>query len=175
MRPLLPGYTYHIPHIPAEEQEVTRTFDPCTLAIWREITGFMSSHYPQLHLYFRVPRIRNRGWVADYSTKENDYGLYSIFVDEGGLNVRIVMIEGTIQAMLEHVHELTSEFQENYLNTVRCKDCSHCGKHVFYTHGDHVHQLCKSPWYISPYLRMEDLPDIERLIDFRLTGVPDRN
>ena len=94
-----------------------------------------------------------------------------MIIEEGGLYVRIVMIEGTIQNMLEHVNELSPQFQEDYLNAVRCKDCSHCGKHVFYTHGDHVHQLCKSPWFFSPYLHLDDLPDIERLIDFRLSSV----
>jgi hypothetical protein len=131
----------------------------------------MASHYPQCRLYFRVPRVRNRGWVADYSVKDNDYGLYSIFIEEGGLYVRIVMIDNTIQNMLEHVAELSPQFQENYLNAVACKDCVRCGKHVFYTHGDHVHRLCKSPWFISPHLKLEDLPDIERLIDFRLANV----
>ena len=36
-RPLLPGYAIRMPHLPAEEEEVTRTFTPATLAIWREI------------------------------------------------------------------------------------------------------------------------------------------
>jgi hypothetical protein len=170
-RPLLPGYTFHMPHLPADEGEVTRTFKPDILAVWKKITDFMTSHYPQCRLYFRVPRIRGCGWVADYSVKEGDYGLYSIFIDEGGLYVRIVLIDGTINNMLEHVDELSPHFQENYLNAVKCKDCSYCGKHVFYTHGDHVHRLCKSPWFISPYLHLEDMPDIERLIDFRLANL----
>ena len=170
-RPLLPGYTFHMPHLPAEEEEVIRTFDPATLNVWNTLIGFMNDHHPKYRLFFRVPSPRNRHWVADYSTKENDYGLYSIFIDEDGLYVRIVLIEGTINNMLKHVNELSSHFQEDYLNAVACKDCSHCGKHVFYTHGDHVHRLCKSPWFISSYLHPEDLPDIERLIDFRLANV----
>ena len=169
-RPLLPGYTYHIPHLPATEEEVTRTFHPKTLEVWNALAGFMADHYPQYQLYFRVPGPRSRRWVADYSTKDNDYGLWSIFIDEGGLSVRIVLIEGTINNMLKHVEELSPHFQESYLNAVACKDCSHCGKHVFYTHKDHIHKLCKSPWFISPYLQTEDLPDIERLIDFRLAN-----
>jgi hypothetical protein len=170
-RPLLPGYTFHIPHLPAEEEEVTRTFDPATLEVWRELTGFMASRHPQYRLFFRVPRIRNRGWVADYSTKENDYGLWSIFVEEGGLYVRIVFNAKTLPNLLGHINELSPHFQETYLTSVACKDCVRCGKHVFYTHGDHVHRLCKSPWYFSPYLGLEDLPDIERLVDFRLANL----
>jgi hypothetical protein len=168
-RPLLPGYTFHVPHLPAEESEVTRTLDLETLEVWNALTGFMRSHHSQYQLFFRVPGPRNRRWVADYSTKEGDYGSYSIFIDEKGLSVRIVLIEGTIRNMLEHIQELSAPFQENYLKAVACKDCIRCGKHVFYTHGDHVHRLCKSPWFISPHLQLEDLPDIERLIDFRLT------
>ncbi len=169
-RPLLPGYTFHIPHLPAELEEVTRTFTPETLEIWKELTAFMGRKYPQYRLYFRVPRVRGCGWVADYSNKENDYGLYSLFIDKRGVSARIVLIEGTIANMFNHLGELSEPFQEDYLNAVACKDCVRCGKHVYYTHGDHVHRLCKSPWYISPYLRREDLPDIERLIDFRLNN-----
>jgi hypothetical protein len=168
-RPLLPGYTFHMPHLPATEEEVTRTLSPKILEVWNELTKFMTDHYPQYQLYFRVPFPRGRRWAADYSNKDNDYGLWSIFTYEEGLTVRIVLIEGTVNNMLEHVGELSPHFQESYLNAVACKDCSHCGKHVFYTHKDHVHRLCKSPWFISPYLHLEDLPDIERLIDFRLT------
>jgi hypothetical protein len=170
-RPLLPGYTFHIPHLPAEEEEVTRTFDPATLEVWSELTGFMASRHPQYRLFFRVPRIRNRGWVADYSTKENDYGLWSIIVEEGGLYVRIVFNAETLPNLLGHINELSPHFQETYLTSVACKDCVRCGKHVFYTHGDHVHRLCKSPWYFSPHLGLEDLPDIERLVDFRLANL----
>lgn len=171
LRPLLPEYNYQIPHLPATTDEVTRTFNPATLEVWNALTSFMVDHYPQYQLYFRVPWPRGRRWVADYSVKNNDYGSWSIFVDEGGLTVRIVLIEGTINNMLEHIEELSPRFQEDYLNAVKCKDCSYCGKHVFYTHKDHVHRLCKSPWFISPYLRLEDLPDIERLIDFRLANM----
>jgi len=171
-RPLLPGYTYHIPHLPATEDEVTRTLNPNTLELWKALTGYMSEYFPQYQLYYRVPWLRSCRWTADYSTKENDYGLWSIFVEEAGLSVRIVLIDGTIQNMLDHVGELSPQFQENYLNAVACKDCSHCGKHVFYTHADHIHKLCKSPWFASPYLSMDDLPDIERLIDFRLAPLP---
>lgn len=32
--------------------------------------------------------------------------------------------------------------------------------------------LCKSPWYFSPHLSLEALPDIERLVDLRLADVP---
>ena len=170
-RPLLPGYAFHVPHLPAEEEEVTRMFDPATLEVWRAITGFMASRHPQYRLFFRVPGIRNRRWVADYSTKDNDYGLWSIFTEEGGLYVRIVLNTRGLHDLLEHIDVLSPHFQETYLTSVACKDCSHCGKHVFYTHGDHVHRLCKSPWYFSPYLRLEDLPDIERLVDFRLANL----
>jgi len=170
-RPLLPRYTFHIPHLPAEEEEVTRTFDTATLEVWRELTGFMASRHPQYRLFFRVPRIRNRGWVADYSTKENDYGLWSIIVEEGGLYIRIVFNDKTLPNLLEHVTELSPNFQETYLTSVACKDCVRCGKHVFYTHGDHIHRLCKSPWYFSPHLHIEDLPDIERLVDLRLADL----
>jgi hypothetical protein len=167
-RPLLPDYVFHIPHLPASEDEAERTFSLSTLEVWTALTRFMGDHYPQYRLYFRVPGPRNRRWVADYSTKENDYGSWSIFVDEDGLSVRIVLIEGTIKNMLERVDELSPRFQEDYLNAVACKDCIHCGKHVFYTHKDHVHRLCRSPWFISSPLHLEDLPDIEHLIDFRL-------
>lgn len=170
-RPLLPGYTFHVPHLPAEEKEVTRTFDSKTMEVWNALTGFMRSHHSRYQLFFRVPGPRNRRWVADYSTKDGDYGCYSIFIDEKGLSVRIVLMDGTIKNMLEHVQELSVPFQENYLKAVACKDCIHCGKQVFYTHDNHVHRLCKSPWFISPYLHLEDLPDIERLIDFRLTPI----
>jgi hypothetical protein len=169
-RPLLPGYTFHIPHLPAEEEEVTRTFDPATLAVWREITRFMTSRHPEYRLYFRVPRLRGRGWVADYSTKENDYGLWSIFVDENGLSARIVFNLKTLPYLLDHIAEFPPQFQEDYLYTVRCKDCIRCGKHVFFTHGDHIHRLCRTPWYHSPSLRLEDLPNIEHLIDLRLAS-----
>ena len=171
-RPLLPGYTFHEPHLPATEEEVTRTFDPATLEVWRALTHFMASRHPQYRLFFRVPRIRRRGWVADYSTRDSDYGAWSIFTEEEGLYVRIVFNAHTLPNLLEHIPELSPSFQETYLNSVACKDCSHCGKHVFYTHGDHVHRLCKSPWYFSPYLNLEDLPDIERLVDLRLADVP---
>jgi len=170
-RPLLPAYMFHIPHLPAEEEEVIRTLDPATLQVWREITGFMTSRHPQYRLFFRVPRIRNRGWVADYSTKDNDYGLWSIFVEDRGLYVRIVFNEKTLPNLLEQMDKLSPHFQESYLTSVACKDCVRCGKPVFYTHGDHVHRICKSPWYISPYLSLEDLLDIERLIDFRLANL----
>jgi hypothetical protein len=169
-RPLLPGYSFHEPHLPATEEEVTRTFRPETLAVWNGLTGYMAEHYPQYRLYFRVPFPRGRRWVADYSLKDRDYGLWSIFVDGIGLTVRIVLIGGTIHNMLAGVEQLSPGFQENYLNAVACKDCSHCGKHVFYTHQDHVHRLCKSPWFISPTLHLADLPDIERLVDFRLAS-----
>jgi hypothetical protein len=174
-RPLLPGYAYHEPHLPAMEDEVTRTLDPATLKVWRALTRFMASRHPEYRLFYRVPRIRGRGWVADYSTKDNDYGAWSIFVDQKGLYTRIVFNEKARPYLLEHIGELSPEFQETYLNSVGCKDCTHCGKHVFYEHGDHVHRLCKSPWYFSPYLNLEDLPDIERLVDLRLGGVPSTN
>lgn len=170
-RPLLPGYTFHEPHLPATEEEVTRTFDPATLEVWRALTHFMASRHPEYRLFLRVPRIRGRGWVADYSIKDNDYGAWSIFVEEKGLYVRVVFNEKTRPNLLEHIAELSPEFQEAYLNSVGCKDCVHCGKHVFFTHGDHVHRLCKSPWYFSPHLSVEDLPDIERLVDLRLADV----
>lgn len=170
-RPLLPGYTYHIPHLPATVDEVTRTFDSTTLEVWNALTGYMAENYPQYRLYFRVPFPRGRKWTADYSTKDNDYGAWTIFVDEGGLVVRIALIEGTINNMLEHFKELSPDFREPYLKAVACKDCSHCGKHVFYTYKDHAHRLCKSPWYVSQYLNLEDLPNIERLVDFRLAAI----
>ena len=169
-RPLLPGYTFHIPHLPATEEEVTRTFDAEVLAFWRALTGFMASRHPEYRLFLRVPRSRNRSWVADYSTKDGDYGLWSIFVEEEGLSVRIVFNDKSLPTLLAHIDELSPHFQERYLTHVACKDCVRCGKHVFYTHGDHVHRLCRSPWYMSPYLRLEDLPDIERLVDFRLAN-----
>lgn len=170
-RPLLPGYTFHVPHLLATEDEVTRTLSPETLEVWNALTGFMAGHYPQYQLHYRVPFPRNRRWAADYSAKGNDYGLWRILVDEGGLLVGIVFTKSTIHNMLARVEELSPGFQEDYLNAVACKDCSHCGRHVFYTHQDHVHRLCRVPWFISPYLHLEDLPDIERLIDFRLAGV----
>jgi len=169
-RPLLPGYAFHIPHLPATEEEFARMLEPATLVVWRALTAFMASRHPQYRLFFRVPGIRNRRWVADYSTKDNDYGLWSIFTDEGGLCVRIVLNTKGLHDLLEHIDVLSPRFQETYLTSVACKDCSHCGKHVFYTHGDHAHRLCKTPWYISPYLRLEDLSDIERLVDFRLAN-----
>jgi hypothetical protein len=171
-RPLLPGYTFHEPHLPATEEEVTRTFDPATLEVWCAMTHFMASRHPEYRLFFRVPRIRGRGWVADYSTRDNDYGAWSIFVEEKGLYVRIVFNDKTRPNLLEHIAELSPQFQESYLNSVGCKDCVRCGKHVFYTHDDHLHRLCKSPWYFSPHLSLEDLPDIERLVDLRLADVP---
>jgi len=167
-RPLLPGYTFHEPHLPATEEEATRTFDPQTVQVWREIAHFMASRHPEYRLFFRVPYIRGRRWVADYSVKGNDYGAWSVFVDEKGLYARIVFNAQTLPNLLAHVSELSPRFQEDYLNAVACKDCSHCGKHVFYAHGDHVHRLCKNPWFSSPPLDLEDLPDIERLVDLRL-------
>ena len=167
-RPLLPGYSFHIPHLPATEEEVTRTFEPTTLEVWRGITSYMTAHHPKYRLFFRVPFPRNRHWAADYSEKDNDYGLWSIFIQEEGLIVRIVFDEKTTPYLLEHIPEFSPGFQESYLETVRCKDCIRCGKHILYTHGDHVHRLCKTPWYFSPFLKLEDLPDIERLIDCRL-------
>lgn len=171
-RPLLPGYTFHVPHLPATEEEVTRTFDPATLQVWREIAHFMTSRHPEYLLFFRIPFIRGRRWVADCSAKDDDYGAWSIFVEEKGLYVRIVFNAKTLPNLLEHITDLSPQFQETYLNSVACKDCTRCGKHVFYTHGDHVHRLCKSPWYFSPYLSLEDLPDVERLVDLRLADVP---
>jgi hypothetical protein len=171
-RPLLPGYTFHVPHLPATEEEVTRTFDPATLEVWRAIAHFMASRHPEYRLFYRVPFIRGRRWVADYSTKDNDYGAWSVFVEQKGLYVRIVFNAQTLPNLLAHIPDLSSPFQERYLNSVACKDCTRCGKHVFYTHGDHVHRLCKSPWYFSPPLSLEDLPDIERLVDLRLADVP---
>ncbi len=171
-RPLLPGYTFREPHLPATEGEVTRTFAPATLEVWRALTRFMADRHPEYRLFYRVPRIRGRGWVADYTTKENDYGAWSIFTDAEGLYVRIVFKDKTRPHLLEHIGELSAPFQEAYLNSVACKDCTHCGKHVSYAHGDHVHRLCRTPWYFSPHLSLEDLPDIERLIDLRLGRVP---
>jgi hypothetical protein len=128
----------------------------------------MTTRHPQYRLFFRVPRIRNRGWVADYSTKDNDYGLWSMFVEDEGLYVRIVFNDKTLPDLLEHVDELSPHFQEAYLTSVACKDCVRRGKHVLFRHGGHVHRLCRSPWYISSYLNLEHLPDIKRLIDCRL-------
>jgi hypothetical protein len=169
-RPLLPGYTFRLPHLPADEQEVLRSFDPPALALWREITGFMARRHPQYKLYFRVPRLRQRGWVADYSLKGKDYGSWSIFTGEEGVYVRVVLNDKSLHALLEHLDQFSPHFRENYLAAVACKDCVRCGKHIFFTRGDKVHRLCKTPWYFSPYLRLEDLPDIERLVDFRLAN-----
>ncbi len=169
-RPLQPGYKIRMPHLPMEEEEVTRTFTPATLVIWREIASFMASRHPEYRLFFRVPRIHGRGWVADYSIKDNDYGAWSIFVEENGLYVRIVFNDKTLPNLFEHIRDFSPRFQESYLNAVACKDCVRCGKHIFYTHGDHMHRLCKSPWYFSPYLSLADLPDIERLVDCRLAN-----
>jgi hypothetical protein len=171
-RPLLPGYSFHEPHLPATEEEVTRTFALATLDMWREIARFMASRHPEYRLFFRVPFIRRRRWVADYSTKDGDYGAWSVFIEEKGLQARIVFNTQAVPNLLEHITDLSPQFQETYLNSVACKDCSHCGKHVFYTHGDHVHRLCKSPWYASPFLSPEDLPDVERLVDLRLADIP---
>jgi len=171
-RPLLPGYAFREPHLPATEAEVTRTFDPATLQVWHEVARFMASRHPEYRLFFRVPFIRRRRWVADYSTKDGDYGAWSVLVEEKGLYARIVFGAQTLPTLLEHIADLSPQFQETYLNSVACKDCTHCGKHVFYTHSDHVHRLCKSPWYASSYLSLGDLPDIERLVDLRLAGVP---
>jgi len=119
-------------------------------------------------LYAPIEPIPVTHWLKDWE-KVSIAGL-SFLVVQYSLQIRIVLIEGTINNMLKHVEELSPHFQESYLNAVACKDCSHCGKHVFYTHKDHIHKLCKSPWFISPYLQTEDLPDIERLIDFRLAN-----
>lgn len=167
-RPLLPGYTIHIPHLPSDEGEVVRTFSLENLTIWNAITGFMTSHYPEYRLFFRIPRIPRRGWVADYSTKDDDYGAWSINIEEDGISVRIVFNNQALPTLLGHIPELSPQFQESYLTAVRCKDCIRCGKHVFYTHGDHEHRLCKSPWFVSPHLRLEDMPDIEHLVAWRL-------
>ncbi len=169
-RPLLPGYTYHIPNLPTEEEEVTRTFDPATLALWRELTDFMASRYPQYRLYFHAPLLRARRWAAHYSMRDNDYGLWSICAGEQGLIVRIVFNAKVLPKLFERIDELSPQFQEAYLTAVACKDCSHCGKHTFYTHGEHVHRLCRIPWYQSPALRLGDLPDIKRLLDIRLAA-----
>lgn len=169
-RPLLPDYTYHMPHLPADEEEVTRTFDPMTLEIWKELTSYMASHYPQYQVYFRVPFPRGRHWVTDFSDKDNDYGLWSIFTDDKGISVRIVFDDENVHHMIEHIKDLSPRFQEVYLDTVKCKDCVHCGKHIFYPHGDHVHRLCRKPWFAPPFISPEDLPDIERLIDLRLVN-----
>jgi hypothetical protein len=83
-----------------------------------------------------------------YYTKDSDYGLWSIFVEEEGLSVRIVFNDKSLLILLANIEELLPDFQESYMTHVACKDCVHCGKHVFYTHGDHVHRLCKSPWWI---------------------------
>jgi len=168
LRPLLPGYRFRMPHLPAEEKEVVRTFPPATLQVWQALTGFMSEHYPQYHLYFRVPNPGGTRWVADYSQKDGDYGLWSIFVDETGLSVRIVFNEKNRGPLFDHLGDFSPRFQEDYLVRVACKDCTHCGKHFFFQHGDHTHRLCKTPWYASPPLKLEDLPDIERLVDYRL-------
>ncbi len=168
LRPLLPGYKFHMPHLPASEAEVTKTFHPENMSLWRDLTRYMSIRYPQYRLFFRVPRIRHRCWVADYSTKDNDYGEWSMVIEEDSLSVRIVFNETTLSALWEHFGELTPDFQEKYLGVVRCKDCVKCGKHIYYQHGDHTHRLCKSPWFASPPLRLEDLPDIQVLLDCRL-------
>lgn len=171
-RPLLPGYTYHIPHLPATEEEVTRTFDPETLALWRELTDFMASSYPQYRLYFHAPLLRARRWVAHYAKKDkdNDYGLWSICAGEQGLIVRIVFNAKTVSSLFERIDELSPHFQEAYLAAVACKDCTHCGKHFVFTRGDRVHRLCKTPWYMSPALSIGDIPDIKRLLDIRLAA-----
>lgn len=74
----------------ATEEEVTRTFDPATLEVWRAISHFMASRHPEYRLFFRVPRIRGCRWVADYSTKGKDYGAWSVFFGVGGASATML-------------------------------------------------------------------------------------
>ncbi len=170
-RPLLPGYAVYLPHLPADEGEVIRTFDPVTREMWLEITRWAASRFPQYRAFYRVPRLRNRGWLADYSAKGKDYGLWTFIGEDGGLRVRMVLKPKGYRYSLEHIDELSPRFQELYLNCCACRDCIHCGKHIFFAHGDHLHRLCKGPWFYSPYLHPEDLPDVERLIDIHIANL----
>ncbi len=168
-RPLLPGYTVALPHISLEKEEIDRTLEPRTREMWDEIGQFTAHRYPKYRPFYRVPRLRHRGWAIDYSATGKDYGLWSIFGDEQGLRLRMVLRPKGYQYLLDHIDALSPRYQEIFLNRCACTDCIRCGKHRFYQHGDHVHRLCKGPWFYSPCLEQEDLPDIERLIDIHVT------
>ncbi len=168
-RPLLPGYRVDLPHIRLEKEEIERALDQPTLAMWDEIRQFTARRYPKYRPFYRVPRLRHRGWAIDYSATGKGYGLWSIFGDEQGLRLRMVLRPTAYQYALDHIDDLSPRYQEIFLNRCACTDCIHCGKHRFYQHGDHVHRLCKGPWFYSPCLEQEDLPDIERLIDIHIS------
>jgi hypothetical protein len=139
--------------------------------MWHEIMAFTAARYPQYRPYIRVPRLRSRGWLADFSTTGKDYGTWTIIGEEGGFWMRIAPKAQGYQYILTHIDQFSPRFQEIYLNCSACSDCTHCGKHFFFQHGDHVHRLCKGPWFYSPHLRPEDIADIERLIDIHLANL----
>ncbi len=170
-RPLLPDYRIEMPHITLDEEEIERALDPQTWAMWIEIGQFAACRYPKYRPFYRTPRLRHRGWAVDYSATGKDYGLWSIFGDDQGLRLRMVLRPKGYQYLLDHIDDLSPRYQEIFLNCCACSDCIRCGKHRFYQHGDHVHRLCKGPWYYSPCIEREDLPDIERLIDIHIANL----
>jgi hypothetical protein len=170
-RPLLPGYKIKLPHLNLDQEEIIRTLDPAIREMLGEISHYTSWRYPKYRSFYRVPRLRHRGWIVDYSATGKDYGLWSIFSDEQRLRFRIVLKPKDYQYLLAHINELSPRYQEIFLTSVAFSDCSHCGKHLFYQHSDHVHRLCKGPWYYSPYFQREDLPDIKRIIDIHIANL----
>lgn len=150
------------------EAEAVRTMDPKTAALWREFTTYTSVHYPKHKLVFRVPELRNRRWVADYTTRGKGYGVWRVTVEEGGLSVQMVMKPKARAHVLEHLDELPYHIQEIFLTSIRCRNCSSCGEHQMFPHGDHEHKLCRVTWFYTPPLTVEDLPSIERLLDVHM-------
>ena len=168
MRPLVPGYSAALPHLPASPAEVERTLEGSTRSLWKTLVDYMGDRHPECRVLFRVPRLPAQGWVTDFGRTEKDYGLWSMTADRAGVAVRIVMSAEGVRELEQHPERLSKGFLKAYLERVRCKDCSHCGKHLTFRYAGSRHRLCKTPWYTSPPLRYEDLSDVEELVELRI-------
>ena len=161
-RPLLPGSDPAA--LPYTIDEAWSALDPATVCLWRAMAGYLASAYPKYVPFFRHPDLRRRTWTVNYDTQAKGYGLFSLYGDDGGFRVRMVLKKSGRAYVLDHIDELSPRMQEMFLNRIPCIDCKHCGQHEFYTHGDHVHKLCAGAWFYSDHLALEDLPSIKRLI-----------
>lgn len=161
-RSLLPGGDPAA--LPYTFDEALSTLDPRTAALWREVAAYLAQQYPKYVPFFRHPDLRRRTWTINYDTQAKGYGLFSLYGEEGGLRVRMVLKKTGRAYVLEHIDELSPHMQEMFLNRIPCIDCKHCGQHEFYTHGDHVHKICAGTWFYSDHLEPEDLPSVQRLI-----------
>jgi hypothetical protein len=166
-RSLLPGG--NLSALPYTFEEALGTLDEKTTVLWREMADYVAQHYPKYVPFFRHPDLRQRSWGINYDTRAKGYGLFSLYGDEEGFHVRMVLKKAGRAYVLGHIDELSPRMQEMFLNRITCVDCKHCGQHEFYPHGDHVHKLCAFAWFYSSHLEPEDMPSAKRLIDIHLS------